>query len=111
MSRSLELAARRLGRAGWSAVVTVLLVEGREMLAMDEEGTSDPYCKFRCEKRVVTELMKSNLLQTRWREIQDQDCVRDSGPQVAGAVRAVPLRRPGPGPRHYCVGQGPEVQR
>ena len=45
--RSLELAARKLGRAGWSAVVTVLLVEGREMLAMDEEGTSDPYCKFR----------------------------------------------------------------
>ena len=39
MSRSLEMAARRLGRAGWSAVVTVLLVEGREMLAMDEEGT------------------------------------------------------------------------
>ena len=25
-----------------------MLVEGRDMLAMDEEGTSDPYCKFRC---------------------------------------------------------------
>ena len=45
--RSLELAARKLGRAGWSSVVTILLVEGRDLLAMDEEGTSDPYCKFR----------------------------------------------------------------
>ena len=53
LTRSLELAARRLGRAGWSAVVTVMLVEGRDMLAMDEEGTSDPYCKFRCEESVV----------------------------------------------------------
>ena len=47
MTRSLELAARKLGRAGWSSVVTILLVEGKELLAMDEEGTSDPYCKFR----------------------------------------------------------------
>ena len=31
--------------------MTVMLVEGRDMLAMDEEGTSDPYCKFRCEER------------------------------------------------------------
>ena len=45
--RQLELAARKLGRAGWSSVVTVFLVEGRDLLAMDEEGTSDPYCKFR----------------------------------------------------------------
>ena len=30
--------------------MTVMLVEGRDMLAMDEEGTSDPYCKFRCEE-------------------------------------------------------------
>ena len=47
LSRQLELAARKLGRAGWSSVVTVFLVEGRDLLAMDEEGTSDPYCKFR----------------------------------------------------------------
>ena len=43
----MELAARKLGRAGWSSVVTIFLVEGKELLAMDEEGTSDPYCKFR----------------------------------------------------------------
>ena len=46
-ARGAEMTARRLGRANWSSVVNILLVEGRDLLAMDEEGTSDPYCKFR----------------------------------------------------------------
>ena len=46
-ARGIEMTARRLGRANWSSVVNILLVEGRDLLAMDEEGTSDPYCKFR----------------------------------------------------------------
>lgn len=33
--------------APWAAVVNIVLVEGRDLLAMDVEGTSDPYCKFR----------------------------------------------------------------
>ena len=41
------MAAKRLGRATWSGVANILLVEGSDLLAMDEEGTSDPYCKFR----------------------------------------------------------------
>ena len=31
----------------WSAIVSIVLVEGKDLLAMDVEGTSDPYCKFR----------------------------------------------------------------
>ena len=31
----------------WSAIVNVVLVEGRDLKAMDLEGTSDPYCKVR----------------------------------------------------------------
>ncbi len=31
----------------WSAVVNVVLIEGRDLLAMDLDGASDPYCKFR----------------------------------------------------------------
>ena len=41
------MAAKRLGRATWCGVANILLVEGSDLLAMDEEGTSDPYCKFR----------------------------------------------------------------
>ena len=35
------------GGQAWEALVNVVLIEGRELLAMDFEGTSDPYCKFR----------------------------------------------------------------
>ena len=31
----------------WSAIVSIILIEGKDLLAMDIEGTSDPYCKFR----------------------------------------------------------------
>jgi hypothetical protein len=34
-------------RHPWSAVVNVVLVEGKDLKAMDLEGTSDPYCKVR----------------------------------------------------------------
>ena len=30
----------------WDSVVTIVLVEGKNLLAMDENGTSDPYVKF-----------------------------------------------------------------
>ena len=31
----------------WTAIVSIILIEGKDLLAMDIEGTSDPYCKFR----------------------------------------------------------------
>lgn len=38
---------RRLKSQIWSSVVTIVLVEGKNLLPMNMEGTSDPYCKFR----------------------------------------------------------------
>ncbi len=34
-------------RSLWSATVNIILVQGQGLQAMDEEGTSDPYCKVR----------------------------------------------------------------
>ncbi len=42
-----EMRRMRSGAQSWSAIVNVVLIEGKELLAMDFEGTSDPYCKFR----------------------------------------------------------------
>ena len=41
-ARGLELAARKLKPGTWASKVHIVLVEGRDLLAMDEEGTSDP---------------------------------------------------------------------
>lgn len=78
-ARSLELAARRLGRAGWSAVVTVMLVEGRDMLAMDEEGTSDPYCKFRLGGERYKTKTVYETLDPKWQEQFELYLYEDQG--------------------------------
>ena len=49
------------GGQAWDALVNVVLIEGKELLAMDFEGTSDPYCKFRSVE--VSETFDIMLLQ------------------------------------------------
>lgn len=38
---------RRLKSLIWSSVVTIVLIEGKNLLPMDVDGYSDPYIKFR----------------------------------------------------------------
>ncbi|XP_023330904.1 multiple C2 and transmembrane domain-containing protein isoform X2 [Eurytemora carolleeae] len=67
-ARGLELAARRLKPGTWSAIVNILLVEGKDLLAMDIEGTSDPYCKFRLgSDRFKTKTIYASL-NPKWNE-------------------------------------------
>ncbi|CAL1686037.1 unnamed protein product [Lasius platythorax] len=49
---------RRLKSQIWSSVVTIVLVEGKNLLPMDIDGLSDPYVKF----RLGTEKYKSKVV-------------------------------------------------
>ena len=44
---SLESQARKLKMQIWSGIVNIVLVEGQDLMAMDDNGLSDPYVKFR----------------------------------------------------------------
>lgn len=40
-------ATKRLKNQIWSSVVTIVLIQGKNLLPMDDDGFSDPYVKFR----------------------------------------------------------------
>ncbi|XP_064609084.1 LOW QUALITY PROTEIN: multiple C2 and transmembrane domain-containing protein 1-like [Liolophura sinensis] len=65
----------KLGEAGkksksqmWNSVVTVVLVEGKNLLPMDDNGLSDPYVKFRLGNEKYKSKHKSKTLNPRWLE-------------------------------------------
>lgn len=60
---SYGMVQKKLKTQHWMAVVNIVLIEGKDMLAMDIEGTSDPYCKFRylCGPRSEEFFYKSYL--------------------------------------------------
>ncbi|XP_071033844.1 multiple C2 and transmembrane domain-containing protein 1 isoform X2 [Parasteatoda tepidariorum] len=51
-------AVKRQKTQMWDSVITIVLVEGKNLLAMDENGTSDPYVKF----NLGTERYKSKVM-------------------------------------------------
>ncbi|XP_065348963.1 multiple C2 and transmembrane domain-containing protein isoform X4 [Cloeon dipterum] len=68
--RSTKLADvnRRLKSQIWSSVVTVVLIEGKNLLPMDIDGLSDPYVKFRLgsekyKSKVVYKSLSPNWLE------------------------------------------------
>ncbi|GLV39850.1 Multiple C2 domain and transmembrane region protein [Carabus blaptoides fortunei] len=74
---------RRLKSQIWSSVVTLVLVEGRNLLAMDpESATSDPYVKFRLGNEKYKSRVVWRSLNPRWLEQLDLHLYDDGDQQL-----------------------------
>ncbi|XP_055940978.1 multiple C2 and transmembrane domain-containing protein 1-like isoform X4 [Argiope bruennichi] len=59
---------RRQKTQMWDSVVTIVLVEGKNLLAMDENGTSDPYVKFSLGNERYKSKVMFKTLDPQWLE-------------------------------------------
>ncbi|GFS05610.1 multiple C2 and transmembrane domain-containing protein 1 [Elysia marginata] len=66
----------------WSGVVTVVLVEGTNLVPMDDNGLSDPYVKFRLGTEKYRSKFKSKTLNPRWLEQFDLRLYDEQGSQL-----------------------------
>lgn len=74
---------RRLKSQIWSSVVTLVLVEGRNLLAMDpESASSDPYVKFRLGNEKYKSRVVWRSLNPRWLEQFDLHLYDDGDQQL-----------------------------
>ncbi|KAJ8960224.1 hypothetical protein NQ318_003949 [Aromia moschata] len=74
---------KRLKSQIWSSVVTIVLVEGKNLLACDPEtGTSDPYVKFRLGNEKYKSRVIWRSLNPRWLEQLDLHLYDDGDQQL-----------------------------
>ncbi|XP_061166679.1 multiple C2 and transmembrane domain-containing protein 1-like isoform X2 [Saccostrea echinata] len=65
---TLESQARKLKMQIWSGIVNIVLVEGHNLMAMDDNGLSDPYVKFKLGQEKYKSKHKLKTLNPRWLE-------------------------------------------
>ncbi|ENN78073.1 hypothetical protein YQE_05227, partial [Dendroctonus ponderosae] len=74
---------KRLKSQIWSSVVTIVLIEGKNLLACDPEtGTSDPYVKFRLGNEKYKSRIIWRSLNPRWLEQLDLHLYDDGDQQL-----------------------------
>ncbi|XP_066982958.1 multiple C2 and transmembrane domain-containing protein isoform X19 [Macrobrachium rosenbergii] len=84
---------RRLKSQIWSSVVTIVLVEGKNMLPMDPDGTSDPYVKFRLGNEKYKSKVELHTLTPRWLEQFDLHLFEDQSQMLEITVWDKDLRK------------------
>lgn len=73
---------RRLKSQIWSSVVTIVLVEGRNLLPMDIDGFSDPYAKFRLGNEKYKSKVVYKSLNPSWLEQFDLHMYDDQSQEL-----------------------------
>ncbi|CAL1542502.1 unnamed protein product, partial [Lymnaea stagnalis] len=83
-TRSTESAAtsKKIKMQQWNGVVNITLVEGSNLVAMDDNGLSDPYVKFRLGPEKYRSKFKSKTLNPRWLENFDLRLFDDQSSQL-----------------------------
>ncbi|XP_076444244.1 multiple C2 and transmembrane domain-containing protein 1-like [Babylonia areolata] len=81
-SRISENSSRKLKMQTWSGVVTIVLVEGQDLVSMDDNGRSDPYVKFRLANEKYRSKHKNKTLNPRWLEQFDLRIFDDQATQL-----------------------------
>ncbi|PVD20054.1 hypothetical protein C0Q70_20548 [Pomacea canaliculata] len=83
--RSME-SSKKLKLQSWSGVLTVTLVDGWNLLSMDDNGLSDPYVKFKLGNEKYRSRHKSKTLNPRWLEQFDLRLFDDQSMQLEISV-------------------------
>ncbi|XP_067136753.1 multiple C2 and transmembrane domain-containing protein-like isoform X5 [Centruroides vittatus] len=68
LGSSLDSAIKKQKTQVWDSVVTIVLVEGKNLLPMDENGLSDPYVKFRLGTEKYKSKNANKTLNPQWLE-------------------------------------------
>ncbi|XP_063065903.1 multiple C2 and transmembrane domain-containing protein 1-like isoform X2 [Engraulis encrasicolus] len=70
----------------WSGIVSISLIEGRDLMSMDHNGLSDPYVKFRLGHQKYKSKTMPKTLNPQWREQFDLNLYEEEGYTLEIAV-------------------------
>ncbi|KFV48428.1 Multiple C2 and transmembrane domain-containing protein 1, partial [Tyto alba] len=79
VTQSLRLSDLHRKSQLWRGIVSVTLIEGRELKAMDANGLSDPYVKFRLGHQKYKSKIVPKTLNPQWREQFDFHLYEERG--------------------------------
>ncbi|XP_070206098.1 multiple C2 and transmembrane domain-containing protein 1-like isoform X2 [Littorina saxatilis] len=80
--RPTDAVSKKMKMQPWSGVVTIVLVEGQDLVPMDDNGLSDPYVKFRLGNEKCRSKHKSKTLSPKWLEQFDLRQFQDLASQL-----------------------------
>ncbi|NXU77604.1 MCTP1 protein, partial [Oreotrochilus melanogaster] len=78
-TQSLRLSDQHRKSQLWRGIVSITLIEGRELKAMDDNGLSDPYVKFRLGHQKYKSKIVPKTLNPQWREQFDFHLYEERG--------------------------------
>ncbi|KAL6045545.1 hypothetical protein STEG23_026301, partial [Scotinomys teguina] len=78
-TQSLRLSEQHRKSHLWRGIVSITLIEGRDLKAMDSNGLSDPYVKFRLGHQKYKSKIMPRTLNPQWREQFDFHLYEERG--------------------------------